>query len=337
MALIDSPPAAASDGIPQWSVVLGRADDMRAEVYVRLAGTALRERREHLRITGTLVGPQCERATTLPITVPLTAIPSVAAAGCEPIARAILTEPSYWTPELPNLYRLQAQLMDGTSLLETCDCLVGLRRLGVRGRSFWLESRRFVLRGMAADGNHLEATALHEAGAAAVIVNPTLDVCERADRSGVAIAAILPEFPTASFDLVSRLAHIAAWARHPSVVLVVIPRPFELESVQQLATQAQKMKGTMLLGLEVDGTAPPPRVLPKEIDFLAVCLPPATLPDAQWREHTHGIPLVARRPDVLHSAGHRSDCDQLQAALAAWGMAAGEQRLPWDWAGYCVG
>jgi len=59
------------------------------------------------------------------------------------------------------------------------------------------------------------------------------------------------------------------------------------------------------------------------------------------------VPLVALRPLACgrdlksgaesknNSEERRQSCDQLQATLAAWGLAAGGDR-PWDWAGYFV-
>ena len=91
-------------GVPEHACfILGRADEMRAEVHVRQPGLA-----DDARLTGTLTGPLCATATTLPTTVRLAA---AGWAGGVPAARAILTEPSYWTPELPNLYRLDLEVV----------------------------------------------------------------------------------------------------------------------------------------------------------------------------------------------------------------------------------
>ena len=45
---------------------------------------------------------------------------------------------------------------------------------------------------------------------------------------------------------------------------------------------------------------------------------------------------VAWRREAASGGNVRSGCDALQTALAAWGLAAGVERLPWDWAGYLV-
>ena len=73
-------------------------------------------------------------------------------------------------------------------------------------------------------------------------------------------------------------------------------------------------------------------------DCIVVDLPPDGLPHDGWRSgsswgsHT---PLVAQRAVAPGSVvEHRQECDRLQAALAAWGLAEGAHRAPWDWAGY---
>jgi len=336
---------------PQWSVVLGRCDDQGALAYVKVKGLAAQQPRENLRIVGTLVGPQCRRATTLPITVRLTAMGSKSEKSTvtpefDPVAVAILTEPSYWTPELPNLYQLDAQLLDGDRIVTTVCSTVGLRRLGVRGRSFWLEGRRYVPRGILASDSAPTATGL------AVITSPTPEVCSAADQSGLAIAAgLIDDFSPGDAigtDYDQAVACMAAWASHPAVLFGVLPLQIQSSDLNRIAAHARGLKGTMLLGMEVLGTHVPPTDLPAGIDFLVVRLPVNGLPDRQWREHAPPVPLVALRPLACgrdpesdsesknNIEERRQNCDQLQATLAAWGLAAGGDRLPWDWAGYFV-
>jgi hypothetical protein len=129
-------------------VLLGRCDEMRAEVYARLVARPSMAGAGRLTLFGTLVGPRCGTATTLPTTVRWID----AEAGASVMARAVLTEPSYWTPELPNLYDVDLQVVAEDRPLMRVARAVGLRRLGVRGRSLWLEGRRWVLRGASLEG-----------------------------------------------------------------------------------------------------------------------------------------------------------------------------------------
>lgn len=317
--------AAGADagGTPPIQVVLGPCDDMRAEVFVRVAssGTAIT-------LTGSLSGPRCRRAITLPVTAPL-----VDQGGG--LARAILTEPSFWTPELPNLYRLQVQMSDGERGAAICDRLVGLRRLGVKGRSFWLDGRRWVVRGTWCDAGSFAAATLREMAAAAMIADPPAGILTSADEVGVAILAVLRDTAGRVLDPGQTADRVAAWAAHPSVVAAILPEAMTCAEARDRAAEVRRLKGTMLLGWVVDGMRPPPE-FPAGIDFLVVTLPRGGVPEEAWRSATPRVPLVAWRREADPGGSARSGCDALQAALAAWGLAAGVERLPWDWSGYLV-
>jgi hypothetical protein len=301
---------------PRIEAVLGRADDMRAEVYARLVDAAEGGRPA---LRGRLSGPRCSLATTLPTSLRLEDL-----GGTPPVARGILTEPSYWTPEMPNLYRLEAEADESGAIIARVDRLIGLRRLGVRGRSFWLDGRRWVPRGLTLPEASFDAANLRAAGMAAVIAEPSEALCAAADSAGVAVVAVVD--PAASADRIA--AAIVEWARHPSVMLAVLPR----ERGAHAAAIGQ-LKGTMLVGLVVDGTAPPEPV-PAGVDCLVVELTERALPHEAWRDRAAPVPLVACRPGSPAAEVSRAGCDRLQADLAAWGIAGSAAAPPWDWAGY---
>ena len=81
---------AVGDGRTEVMVLLGRCDEMRAEVYARLVARPSKAGAGRLSLVGTLVGPRCGTATTLPITVRWID----AAGGANVMARAVLMEPS---------------------------------------------------------------------------------------------------------------------------------------------------------------------------------------------------------------------------------------------------
>jgi hypothetical protein len=312
---------------------------MRAEIMVRVSGCGTGGSRLHL--TGTLVGPRRGRDMTLPTTVKLvdvTADHAAAADAGQALARAVFTEPAYWTPELPNLYRLHAEVQCGDHTVAIVDRMVGLRRLGVRGRSLWLEGRRWVPRGVTISPTGFEPTSLRSLSAAAVIDDPSDAICEAADQAGVAIIAVLRSADDQPFDHNTAARRIAAWALHPSVVLAVVPRTANLEESMAIVAGVRPLKGTMLVGLEVDGMQPPdavPAVVADAVDCIVVDLPLDGLPHHGWRMWKANKPLVAQRAVANGgSVEHRQECDRLQAALAAWGLADGATQLPWDWAGY---
>lgn len=297
-------------------VTLGPCDDMRAEVFVRLAGDVP----AGSRIVGSVTGPRRGRDTTLPVTSRL--IPLAEAAGAGPASRAILTEPAFWTPDLPNLYRIEARLDPQGAPSWATDSWIGLRRLGVRGRSFWLDGRRWVPRMVAGQG---DLVAAKQAVVGLAIESPTDDLLTRADEAGVAVMPLLDGgslTPT----------RIAAWARHPSAMLAVITGADVTVDVADRVAAVQGAKGTLLIGVAVDGTRPPPAVSGGG-DFLVVMLPSEGLPHADWRA-APVQPLVAWR-QAADKESPRASCDALQRDLALWGLGGGAPS--WDWAGYLVG
>jgi hypothetical protein len=325
------------------AILAGRADDMRAEIMVRISDCG-RGDGGRLHLTGTLVGPRRGRDMTLPTTVKLvdvTADHAAAADAGQALARAVFTEPAYWTPELPNLYRLQAEVQHGDQTVAVIDRMVGLRRLGVRGRSLWLEGRRWVPRGVTIGPTGFDPIALRSLPASAVINDPSDAICAAADQAGVAIIARLTDAAGRPLDAAGARGRIAAWALHPSVVLAVLPRTLPPKETAAIVAAMRPLKGTMLVGLEVDGTQPPDPVLAATVggvDCIIVNLPCDGLPLDVWRFGSPwgtDKPLVAQRAVVAgNTAEHRQECDRLQAALAAWGLVEGATQLPWDWAGY---
>jgi hypothetical protein len=309
---------------------------MRAEVFVRVPRPAVAVAgRGTLRLEGTLLGPQCRRATTLPMTARLVDLgPPVGAEDGRAdvaVARAVVTEPAFWTPDLPNQYRLEATCHVGGVAVAVIKARFGLRRLGTRGRSLWLDGRRWVPRGVRTDAGFAAET-FRERATTAVIVNPDDPTCSRADADGVPLIAI-PETVHGGLPPVAEsTARIADWALHPAVTMALLPPGTTAAEAEAIATAVRKLKGTLLVGWHVDGGEPPPREVPPGIEWLAVAVGPDRSPHAAWREAAPLLPLVACGADD----GGRAACDALQGSLAAWGLVAGGDRVPWDWAGYVV-
>ena len=333
-------PIAFDDGGMGVLVLLGRSDEMRAEVYARLVARPSLAGAGRLALSGTLVGPRCGTATTLPTTVRWID----AEAGASVMARAVLTEPSYWTPELPNLYDVDLQVIAEDRPLMRVARAVGLRRLGVRGRSLWLEGRRWVLRGTSLEGgiaggalqpHHLPP--LHEEQTAGLVCDPDPALCAAADRVGVALAAILRDQTGQAFAVPVAVERITAWAQHPSVALAILPRQLGMQQAAEIAGAVRHTRGTLLVGLEVDAGEPPPTNLPEGIDCLVAVVATDHVPHDAWRT-LPPVPVLAWRQGG-GAGGTRTGCDSLQAALAGWGMQAVNKagQIPWDWAGYLVG
>lgn len=315
---------------------LGRADDMRAEVWLQCEapGPGPVEPSAPLVVSGTLTGPACAYAATLPTTAVL--VDQGAAEGRAPLARAICTEPGFWTPELPNLYRVEVELRCGDGLVASGRRSIGLRRAGTRGGSIWLDGRRYVPRGVAFRGGPSEIAALRSLHAAAVVEGERPDalLASAADRAGVAVVSRLTMSAATFGDVGRAAAAIGEWALHPSTLLTVLPAGLPVEEVAAIARESARCRGTMLLAVAVDGVAPPPPV-PVGIDLIVVELPAGRLPHSGWRSGA-GVPLVAcETGGTADPERARPACDALQARLAAWG-ASPEGRPPFDWAGYLV-
>lgn len=324
-------PAVADGGGLPIQVILGPCDDMRAEVFVRVAASEVLGASP--RLAGELAGPECRRSITLPAGA---ALADLGPGEAGPLAKAVLTEPAFWTPELPNLYRLTARLVaDGRTVAETTR-RIGLRRSGVRGRSLWLEGRRWVPRGVACDSQSCDVKAIHEAGVAAVVVDPPEDFLAAADEAGLAIIAVAEGGSGRPLDADAVVERMGMWAMHPAVVITVLPQSFAEADVAAVASTTRRIKGTMVLARVVDGASPPPIGVPAGIDCVLVVLEGSSLPHDAWRGGAPPLPLVAWQRNVNARAADRSGCDRLQAALAAWGLADGRGLQPWDWAGYLV-
>lgn len=324
------------------AVLPGRADEFRAEIVVHAAVRHAPGDGSTPRLSGTLTGPRRGRDMTLPTTIRLTPDSAAGPAGWAS-ARGVFTEPAYWTPELPNLYRLEAEVSDGVGWGVDIDRWVGLRRLGVRGRSFWLDGRRWVPRGVGLPAGDIDPAPCRDLFAAAVVADPPAPLVEVADKVGVALVARLADCDGRPLERGVAVERLVAWALHPSVMLAVVPGNVPGPEAVELVATVRRRKGSMLVGLEVDGAAPPAPA-PVEFDFLVVRLPAAGLPHAGWAAWPLAVPLVAWRmggpPQASAAAPSpgvlRRQCDRLQAELAQWGIGAGGERPAGDWAGYLV-
>lgn len=115
-------------------ISVGDVTDMHAQVIARydvdpakaLAGEAF----EQLVLCGTVRGPFCEVAKTLPADFEFRELPSN-----EPqvvVAQALVANPCLWSPELPHLYDVEIQARAGERVVAEYRGKIGLRRLAPR-------------------------------------------------------------------------------------------------------------------------------------------------------------------------------------------------------------
>ncbi len=282
-------------------VFCGRLSPLEAQLYVRVPELPGGERWS---LSGTLRGPVSRVAKTLPATARL----DDCGVGPSLLGRVVVSEPCYWTPDLPALYDLHVEVLESGSSLFTAEWEIGFRFFGQQGTHLRWENRRCVLRGGAVS---LVSGELAEWCAQRLVVladTPSSELCVEAAREGLPVVAYLEGDPG---DLVRLLRRLA---RSPAVVAAVVP-----DNVHQERT-LRNAAGNMLLGqrLSLAGTlspAPWADLVFCESDFL----------EGRELGELPTMPIVAMRAvrGRLSPGEVRLQCDQLQRDLARLGDFAG--------------
>ena len=210
--------------LDQLDVFYGQTTSASAHIYARLPSV---EGKSGLTLAGDVHGPECRYSTTLPATVPLCDM----GPGKSLLARAIVPDPCFWSPRLPALYRVTVQLIKGGEVVETAERRLGLRLLGARGQSLFLEGQRWVLRGVLRDEvPPAELSSWRETSTAMVARDPDDDLCGDAARRGVLLVACVTGSGDQICSTLRRLARSAAVA-----VAVLDGRPPVEENMLQAA------------------------------------------------------------------------------------------------------
>ncbi len=249
-------------------------------------------------LRGTLTGPDCEYATTLPATARFVD----RGPDGPPLAEAIVPEPSFWTPEMPHVYQADVELQHDGKTLARATRTVGLRPLGVAGNRLRLDGKNWVLRGVAMDEPApVELGAWHETNTVLVVRCPSNAICEAASRVGV---LILAELDDADMLVIRRLS------RWPAVGIVALPAgasvdPKAVAHNMQLAERMDNNGGRQ----------------PSAWADLVIC---EIREREAWNPPPTELPVVAsRRQQIATIRDGRAACDRLQAELSAQGLLAG--------------
>lgn len=201
----------------------GAASNNLARIYARVAANgAFHEPYQELSLSGFVRGPECEYSRTLPATSPLVA----QAPGESLLAQAIVPDPCFWTPDVPSRYQVQVELRRGKAVIDTVERELAIRNFGPRGKSLFLEGKRWVLRGVhveqctphaprevdsddpggqphklpsrelanrphAEREEYIDLTAWREARAAMIVASPSDELCRQATRLGVFLVALV--------------------------------------------------------------------------------------------------------------------------------------------------
>ena len=324
----------------RFRTILGRAGDFRADVFFQFIFPRLADMEMPLTVDGFLTGPTSTCASTLPVhQIIKTYSQEVVGSTIELTGHSVLTEPAFWTPNLPMLYAIKCSIMSSMREVASLHKTIGLRRLGIRNHSLWLDGHRFVIRGITCgkvDSASFEQRILtaKEHNTTEIIDLPSdgFFTCrepsklerhlQRSDESGrPTIIRVHPETrPSAMPDILCKLAN------HPSVFITVIP-PSLLTVLEKFST----LKGTMLVAKEFSSEIALPK-LPNGVD-IAIIQITGPKPDASWKiPPSH--PTIAWNKEM---PSQRQECDRFQAVLANRRTSSGGPPSSWDWAGFLVG
>ena len=275
-------------------------------------------RRHDLRdvqIRGTVHGPSCLYARTLPATIALRA------GAFSPLHTAVshLPDPCFWSAELPHLYQLQIELVRDGNVVARLNRTLGIRPVSVLGTNLYIAGRRQVLRGadvadrfFPTDDPRRDVTALRRD--ALVIVGDAFspEFVEAADRVGLVLMIRMARRAASQFaDVLPRMA------RSPSLLAVI------LETDDAVSPGIKAACGDVLLACEMtDASQLPPA-------WADICLAPAdVLAKRADKSGGRTIPTIALEGGAeLSLSAVRAACDKLQGELADRG----------DFAGYLVG
>jgi hypothetical protein len=250
---------------------------------------------------GELYGPFCEYAKTLPN--------RTAARIVEGDRRVefLITEPCYWTPQLPFLYDLRLRAEGDRGVDDGFTRSIGLRRLTTHGRDLRLSGERIVLRGVS--DNDFAAERLPQARSAeTALIAPFCDAAlfNSAAKTGVfTVAAIARN----TGDLTNVLNDLS-W--RPAAALVLL----DGVAVSADASQAARRMNLILAQRMQAAEAPGPNDVQAAADLVAVELAAGERPPS-WMASL-GKPVIAIRPGGAYADLHgaRAACDRLQAELA---------------------
>lgn len=287
----------------QLEIFFGEATTTQARVYAQLP-------RGHwpaeAKLIGTLVGPTCLYAETLPTHYRFRDRHHRSSDSSPDLllTEAVIPDPCFWTPQLPYLYELKLELRRGDEVLARTSRAFGVRPFGVRGSSFLYASKRWVLRGRRTPIDAVDLRQCHQAEIA--IATSSFDVTQAVEASRVGVLMAV-EIGTKASTARQASCHAAVGMLifDPSNAADALPKTTNCILVQNMLSDAHADLHERTQAVLVDAS--------NVREFVD--------------RHGAKIPVVAYRcSQSLELAETRSQCDRLQAELAGIG----------DFAGYLV-
>lgn len=194
----------------QLELFYGEASPAGARVYAQLP---LDESTRDLQLGGSIYGPACTYAHTLPARFPL----ADAGPGPTLLAQSVIQEPCFWSADMPYLYTATVELRRQETLVAQVERPLGLRSLAVRGDRLEWEREPYTLRGVYRPKLSLtELPELHSTGTAVLISHPSDEVCREASRCGVLLLALVTG---PGEEAVAELRRLRRW---PAVGIAVL-------------------------------------------------------------------------------------------------------------------
>ena len=276
----------------------------RGQVFVRAGRTA---ELADCSLHGFVHGPRCEYAHTLPAKFPLNDL----GAGPTLLARATITDPCYWTSDLPQIYDVHVELRRGGEVVAREQRMLGLRGIGACPSGELLrEGKVWVPRGVAIELlQTIDMEALREHLLVGVCAAPPLDLLVEASRRGL---YLISEIDALRQEVPAVLRRLARW---PAVMMALIRNGETLErSLSQVAPNLLLAQVVEPSQASSQGSAP--WAVAQVIALEAGKTP-------QIAAANGSLPRLIRRPAsgrLLSASEARQECERLQRDLAAAGQ-----------------
>ena len=293
-----------TDILADLDVFYGDLTAARAYVYARLPRPA---DDAGLSLAGQVRGPRCRLAQTLPITAALVDL----GPGPTLLARALVPDPVFWSPDLPAIYDVTVNLLRGAEIVATAHRQIGLRSLGVRGRDLVLNGKRWVLRGVSTSSTaSRDPRDWHAAQAVYMDDDSGLEALTEASDWGALVLITLLTHETPAIPRLRLLTHFPAVGI--GAPRGALPADFRKSQVAPNLLLAQQL--TEASGVHREPWADLLMVRADDRDMVAQAA-------AKFGE----LPIIAVRhhEPPVDLATARAACDILQRDLAPLGQFAG--------------
>lgn len=274
--------------------------EFNANRAVVLAEIPFRESGDVREIVGKARGPFSSCASTLAADYPLRQVSPGSSTAC-----AIVVDPCPWSPEQPFLYEVHATVHFTKGYVLDYSGMLGIRHFVAHGKNLFLNTRRYVIRGIYDHGPVAEVGVWRQYAQVRVVRNPRPAVIASADREGLMVVYRLRK---GLVKPAATLGHISS----ASTAMVVVPREISLPS------NARSLATNLLLAQEVS------RLEELQPWAHAAWMQVDNLTDFASRSSDLPVPIIAeRRYHGTSLAEARAAIDQLQADLAPIGQFAG--------------